>query len=136
MARTRGAAAPERLIIDSGPIINWSRGDARTRAVMRRAVELGCDMTVPVIVLAEVLRGGARDAPVHRVLKSVDVPSTPSMAGRVAGGLLGTTGGVNTADALVAAEAVLRPGCTLLTADPGDLAPLLVDHPEVHLQVI
>jgi predicted nucleic acid-binding protein len=129
----RGGAvlAPERVILDSGAVIAWSRGDARVRATVRRAVELGLDLRVPVVVLAETLRGSARDAPVNRVLKSVDVLTTGEAVGRAAGRLLGRTGGENTADALVAAEAVEAGATTVLTTDPDDLATLLADQPEI-----
>lgn len=45
----------------------------------------------------------------------------------VAGGLLGRTGGRNTVDALVAAEAVIA-GADILTGDPDDLRELLLRH--------
>jgi predicted nucleic acid-binding protein len=129
--RGRAVLAPERVILDSGAIIAWSRGDVRVRAMVHRAVEFGLDLRVPVVVLAETLQGSARDAPVNRVLKSVDVLTTVEAVGRVAGRLLGRTGGENTADALVAAEAVEAGATTVLTTDPEDLATLLADQPEI-----
>ncbi len=129
--RGRAVLAPERVILDSGAVIAWSRGDVRVRAMVRRAVEFGLDLRVPVVVLAETLRGSVRDAPVNRVLKSVDVLMTVEAVGRVAGRLLGRTGGENTADALVAAEAVEAGATTVLTTDPDDLATLLADQPEI-----
>ena len=126
--------APERVILDSGAIIAWSRGDVRVRATVQRAVELGLDLRVPVVVLAETLRGSVRDAPVNRVLKSVDVLPTIEAVGRSAGRLLGRTGGENTADALVAAEAVDAGATTVLTSDPDDLATLLADRPEITIR--
>jgi len=68
---------------------------------------------------------------VNRVLKSVDVLTTVEGVGRVAGRLLGRVGGENTADALVAAEAVEAGATTVLTTDPDDLATLLADQPEI-----
>lgn len=121
------------LILDSGAVIGWSRGDARVRAAVREAVARHLELRVPVIVLAETLRGGPRDAAVNRVLKSVGLAPTPPHTGRVAGGLLGGTGGTDTADALVAAEALGRPDCTILTSDPDDLSRLLAAHPEVRV---
>ncbi len=78
-----------RLILDSGAIIGWSRGDARTRAILREAIARHCELRVPVVVLAETLRGGARDAPVNRVLKAVGTTATAPDTGRAAGHLLG-----------------------------------------------
>jgi predicted nucleic acid-binding protein len=117
-------------VLDSGAVIGWAKGAARPRALLRRALELGMDVRVPVAVLAETLRGGPEDAPVHRVLKAVGIFSTPEPVGRLAGKLLGRTGGTNTVDALVAAEAALL-GADVLTSDPGDLRRLLVDVPRV-----
>lgn len=137
MAAARRAAgrAPERVILDSGAVIAWSRGDVRARAALTRALELDAEITVPVVVLAETLRGGPRDAPVHRVLKAVGVSPTEPSTGRVAGTLLGVTQGTNTVDALVAAEAVAAPGCTLVTGDGDDLGGLLVGQ-DVRIQLL
>lgn len=129
MARARrkvtvAAGLPERLILDSGAVIGWSKGAARPRALLARALELGMDVRVPVAVLAETLRGGPADAPVHRVLKAVSIFPTPEPVGRRAGALLGRTSGSNVVDALVAAEAVVLEA-DVLTGDPDDLARLL-----------
>lgn len=129
MARTPRPTS-SRMILDSGAIIGWSRGDARVRAVLREAVSRNVELRVPVVVLAETLRGGPRDAPVHRVLKATGTTPTEASVGRRAGQLLGGTGGRDTADALVAAEALAVPGSLLLTSDPDDLGPLLADTPE------
>ena len=104
-------------------MIAWSRGDARTRALLTRALELALDIRIPVPVLAEILRGGARDAPIHRVRNAVDVFPTEEPTTRLAGALLGLTGGANTVDALVAAG--------VLTSDADDLRALLAGHPSV-----
>jgi predicted nucleic acid-binding protein len=86
----------------------------------------------PVAVLAETLRGGARDAPIHRVRNAVDVFPSDERTGRLAGSLLGDTGGTNTVDALVAAEAVLSEA-DVLTGDADDLRSLLVKHRRVRV---
>ncbi len=134
MASSR--SLPQRLILDSGAVIGWSRGDARTRAVLRQALARHLELRVPVVVLAETLRGGPRDAPVNRVLKAVGTAPTTPVTGRDAGQLLGRTGGSNTADALVAAEALAIPGSTILTSDLDDLQALLADQPNIEVQVI
>lgn len=127
-ARRERTIPPRRLILDSGAVIAWARGEARPRAVLARALELGLDVRIPVAVLAEVLRGGFRDAPIHRVRNAVDVFPTEERTGRLAGELLGRTGGSNAVDALVAAEAVTA-GADVLTADPADLRALLGGQP-------
>ena len=133
MARTRRrqAQAPaQRLILDSGAVIAWSRGDEHARALPTRALELALDVRIPIAVLAETLRGGPRDAPIHRVRNAVDVFPTEEPTARLAGALLGLTGGTNTVDALVAAEAVTA-AADVLTSDADDLRTLLADHPRV-----
>lgn len=129
-------SVPQRLILDSGAVIGWSRGDARTRAVLRQALARHLELRVPVVVLAETLRGSPHDAPVNRVLKAVGTAPTTPATGRDAGQLLGRTGGRNTADALVAAEAMAIPGSMILTSDPEDLRALLVDQPSIEVQEV
>lgn len=129
MARARPAVG--RLILDSGAIIGWSRGDPRIRSQVREALARSTTVRAPVVVLAETLRGGPRDAPVNRVLKSVGTVATEPAVGRLAGHLLGRTGGRNSADALVAAEALQVPGSVVLTCDAHDLGALLSGHPQI-----
>ncbi len=83
--------------------------------------------------LAEVLRGGPRNAALHRVLNKITVVPIDRTYGRAAGELLGRTGlsGHRCAlDALLAAVALSqqRP-VVLLTSDPDDLA-RLTDEPD------
>ena len=127
----RKIAPRGRLILDSGAVIGWSRGDQDVRELLRLAIARNLELWVPVVVLAETLRGGTSDAPVNRVLKSTGTRPTDASIGRQAGRLLGVTKGRNTADALVAAEAIYAPGSAVLTSDPDDLSALLIDHPDV-----
>jgi predicted nucleic acid-binding protein len=134
-SQSRRSDAP-RLILDSGAIIGWSRGDTRTRTIVREALARHCELRVPVVVLAETLRGGPRDAPVNRILKAVGTTPTAPDTGRAAGQLLGRIGGSNTADALVAAEALTIPGSTVVTSDPADLRALLAGQGPIGIQAI
>ncbi len=134
MARNQETAS-RCLVLDSGAVIGLSRGDQRVRAVLRRALELGMDVRIPVVVLSETLRGSPRDAPVHRVRNAVDVFPTTEAIAKVAAGLLGKTGGKNTADALVAAEA-LASHADLVTSDPEDMKGLLRGRHEVRVVVV
>lgn len=128
---------PERLILDSGAVISLARGEMRARAFLARAVELGLDVVIPVVVLAETLRGSRRDAPVHRLIKSVgEVPEARQIHGRTAGGLLGAAKSSETIDALVVAQAVVAGGATILTGDADDLGALAASHPEVRIQTL
>jgi predicted nucleic acid-binding protein len=120
------------LILDSGAVIALSRGDQRARAFLARAQELGTPIEIPVVVLAETVRGGPRDASVSRVLKAVgSVPVAREIHGRIAGQLLGAARSAATVDALVVAQAVEAGGAHILTGDREDLERLAIPHPEV-----
>ncbi len=137
MARSRRIPPPERLILDSGAVIGLARGDQRARAHLARALGLGVPVEIPVVVVAETVRGAPADAPVNRVLKAVDaVPEATEAIGRTAGRLLGRAKSSSTIDALVVAQAVHAGGARILTSDPDDLEPLAAPHPEVWIQVI
>ncbi len=136
-SRRDGRQAPQRLILDSGAIIALSRGDQRARAFLVRALELGVPVEIPVVVVAETVRGGPRDAPVHRVLRAVgSVPEAREVHGRIAGRLLGTARVSTTVDAFVVAQAVEGGGAQILTGDREDLERLAAPHPEVWIQTL
>jgi predicted nucleic acid-binding protein len=88
----------------------------------------GGDVATPASTLTEVLRGGPRDAPVHRVLRRITIASVTFELGRAAGELLGRTGMAGhrcALDALVAVVALAqqRP-VVLLTSGSKDMAKL------------
>jgi predicted nucleic acid-binding protein len=132
MAGQRVAGAGT-LILDAEGLSKLAAGDARTRGYMDSARNRGARVAVSAITLTEALRGGPRDAAVHRVLSRITVITVTEAIARRAGELLGTTGlsGHRCAiDAVVAATAldVERPAI-LLTSDPDDLNEL-VEEPE------
>jgi len=95
-------------------------------------LELGVSVEIPVVVVAETVRGGPRDAPVNRVLKAVgSVPEANEVHGRTAGRLLGAARSSHTIDALVVAHAVDKGGAHILMGDRDDLDRLAAPHPEV-----
>jgi predicted nucleic acid-binding protein len=121
--KTHQAQASAPLILDSGAVIALSRGEQRARAFLDRALELGAEVFVPSVVVAETVRGrGPRDAPVDRVLSAVDsVLAADESAARTAGRLLGRARSSETIDALVVASAVELGGGRIVTGDPDDL---------------
>lgn len=124
MADSR-ARTPQRLILDSGALIALAKGDTRARAYLQQALRLGILIEVPAVVLAETLRGGARDAPIHRVLNAVQrIVDTSANHGRKAGELLGSAQSKATIDAIVVAHAALAGHSCVLTGDPDDLRKL------------
>ncbi len=123
---------PQRLILDSGAVIALSRNDLRARAILAAAREAGVEVSIPSVVIAETVRGSAKDAKVNRVIKSVgDITAADEDIGRVAGALLGAARSTSTIDALVVASAIEVGGGVVLTGDPNDLEPLASGHPEV-----
>lgn len=128
MARPRVMAGGT-LVLDSEGLSKLAVGDARARAYLETARARRARVVVSAITLTEVLRGGARDVQVHRVLTHVTtLPVTPELARR-AGELLGATGlsGHRCAiDSVVAVTALemARP-VVLLTSDLDDLSRLV-----------
>ena len=123
-----------RLILDSGAVIGYSRGHRKVVALLTEAARRGRDVVVPPVVLTQTLRGGARDTPIYRLLGGCTVPLVDQRIARLAGELLGRTGGSDVADAQIAAEAVDGPSCAILTGDMADLTELVGSH--AHVKVV
>jgi predicted nucleic acid-binding protein len=115
-------------VLDAEGIVKLAGGDLRMRQRFEAARQRRSEVVTAASTLAEVLRGGPRDAPVHRVLSRITVVPLDKSHGRTAGELLGREGlsGHRCAlDALLAAVALRQPRpVLLLTSDPGDLAKL------------
>ncbi len=111
------------LIFDSGAFIALERND---RAMWRRVKAAERASDVPVThggVVAQVWRGGGRQALLARALQAVEVVGLDEDLGRRAGTLAAKAGSVDVIDAALAAMA--RHGDQLLTSDPHDLAALI-----------
>ena len=121
------------LVLDSEGLSKLAAGDSRARAHLETAIARRARVVASAMTLTEVLRGGPRDAAVHRVLSRITiVPVSPGL-GRHAGELLGATGLPGNRRAVVAVVAATalereRP-VVLLTSDPDDLS-RLVEEPE------
>ena len=117
------------LVLDSEGLSKLATGDSRARAHLEIAIARRARVVASAVTLTEVLRGGPRDAAVHRVLSRITVvPVSPGL-GRRAGELLGVTGlpGNRCAvDARVAVTALERERpLVLLTSYPDDLGRLV-----------
>jgi predicted nucleic acid-binding protein len=117
------------LVLDAQGIVRLAEADKNVFAWASRTDALGGDIVTAASTLAEVLRGGARDARINRILRRVTVVDIDKNLGRKAGELLGATGMSGhrcTVDALLAAVALVqRRPVILLTSDPDDLARLI-----------
>ena len=121
------------LVLDSEGLSKLARGDARVRGYLDSARARGAKVAVSAITLTEALRGGPRDAAVHRVLARITIVPVTAEIARRAGELLGTAGlsGHRCAiDAVVAATALdLERPVVLLSSDPDDMN-RLIEEPE------
>lgn len=120
-------------MLDGEGVSKLAAGDARGRAYLETARARRARVVVSATTLTEVLRGGARDTAVPRVISRLTVVPVSAEIARRAGELLGKTGlsGHRCAiDAVVAATALgLERPIVLLTVDPDDLAEL-VEEPQ------
>jgi predicted nucleic acid-binding protein len=127
-----------RLILDSGAVIALAANQARTRQFVKRALRDRLLIVVPAPVVAETTRGGARDAPVNRVLRAIHeiAPVTEAVA-REAGRLIAAANIAHaTVDALIVAEAVLHGPSVVLTGDLSDMSALAANHGHVRVHAL
>lgn len=116
------------LVLDAEGLVKLAAGHKTALSLARDAFDRSGSVVTAASSLAEVLRGGSRDAGLHRVLNKITVVPIDRDHGRAAGELLGRSGlsGHKYAlDALLAAVALDQPRpVVLLTSDPDDLARL------------
>lgn len=113
------------VVLDSDGLSKLAMGDMRTLEHLALTIRERARVLVPATALTEVLRGGPRDAAVHRVLKRVEVVDVSRGVARAAGELIGRTPGATALDAVVAVVAIAQPDRTLLlTSDVSDLRAL------------
>lgn len=121
------------VVLDSEGLSKLAAGDDRVRGYLDSARTRRARVAVSAMTLTETLRGGPRDATVHRVLSRITVVPVTAQIARRASELLGATGlsGHRCAiDAVVAATALgLERPIVLLTSDPDDMN-RLVEEPD------
>ena len=132
MARLRSGIGGT-LVLDAEGLVKLSGGDPRALSRAKLATIRGAAVVTAASTLAEVLRGGARDVPVHRTLTKVGVISIHAEQARAAGELLGRvglSGHTHALDALLAVVAMAQPPpVVILTSDTNDME-LLVEEPQ------
>lgn len=112
------------LTLDAGALIAYERGDFRVRRLLTNAFDSNVTPTIPAVVLAEVWRGDAKDAPVARLLKWCVVEPLDERRARAAGELRRSIAGAGTVDACIAVG-VRERGDAIATSDPDDMRRLL-----------
>lgn len=111
------------VVFDAGAFIAYERGDRRIREVVALAGRGDVSISTSSGVVAQVWRGGARQARLARLLASgvlEEVPLGPDSSRRI-GVLAVATGATDVVDGHLAVMAV-ELGATVLTSDPDDLA--------------
>lgn len=113
------------LSLDAGALIAVERGDPDVRALLRQAGQRGFEVHVIPEVVAQVWRGGARQARVGALLaaRGVDTPAYDIHAAREVGRMCAETACRDVVDAHVVWQARAR-GHLVVTSDPDDLRTL------------
>jgi predicted nucleic acid-binding protein len=113
------------LVLDAEGIVKLASGHPLVLSLAQDTYRAQAEIITSAPTLAEVLRGGPRDAPVHRVLGRVTVVPIGEEQGRAAGELLGRaglSGHSHALNALLAVVALAQPRpVVLLTSDCEDM---------------
>lgn len=111
--------------LDAGALIAVERGDPAVRALLRQAEQRGLEIHVVPEVVAQVWRGGPRQARLGALLaaRGVDTPAYDVHAAREVGRLCAATGRHDVVDAHMVWHARVR-GHLVVTSDPDDLRAL------------
>jgi predicted nucleic acid-binding protein len=124
VARLRGRVGGT-LVLDAEGLAKLAADHPAVYARMKAARKRRSTVVTAASTLTEVLRGGPKDARMHRVLGRMTVVPIDKQQGRAAGELLGLTGlsGHRCAlDALLAVVALAQPRpVVLLTSDTDDM---------------
>ncbi len=123
-----------RLCLDAGALIGVERGQVEVLRLCRRVADRGGSLHVVPEVLAQVWRGGPRQARLAAFLSSegVEIPEYDARTARAVGHLAGLSGHPDVVDVHVVLHAMIH-DLTVLTSDPDDL---LAVHPSVRLVVV
>ncbi len=107
------------MVLDAGALVAVDRGDRRVGAMLRVAWASGVPVRASAGVVAQVWRGGPRQARLARVLAGVAVRPLDAPDARRVGAVLAATGARDVVDAHVAVGTAT--GDHVLTSDPDDL---------------
>lgn len=131
MAGLRGEVGA--LVLDADALAKLAAGNSRAVSFVIDAHDSRARVIVAASTLTEVLRGGPRDSPVHRVLRRIEISPIDETKARAAGELLGRvglSGHGHALDALVAVVALAQPRpVVLLTSDTKEME-RLTEEPE------
>jgi predicted nucleic acid-binding protein len=114
------------VTLDAGALVATERGDRRMTGLLAVALAEAAGVYLPAGVLAQVWRGGSRQARLARLLvdPAVEVVPLNEARARAAGALCGRAGTSDIVDASVVLCARERGNTAIITSDPDDLARL------------
>lgn len=120
------------VVLDAGALIGIDRGSVMVRGYILLADRGKVALATSSAVIAQVWRGGARQARLARFLGSdlVAEEGLDPEAGRRIGTLAATVGSTDVVDGHVALMALER-DALVLTSDPGDIARWGVPHERI-----
>lgn len=125
----------EGIVLDAGALIAIERRSPHIQALLTRFRAAGKPVVVPTVVVAQVVRGGGRQAMLRRFLADSYVSYSAfdyTTALRV-GALLGASGTSDVVDAAVVALSIDMRFSPVVTSDPGDLHKIRPDLPLIVL---
>jgi hypothetical protein len=110
------------LTLDAGALIAIERRDDNTFALLDRVIQRGGRLDVIPEVLAQVWRGGSRQAPLAKFLSlaAMRYPEYDELAARAVGEMCARSGSSDVVDVHVVVHA-RRMGHAVVTSDPDDL---------------
>ncbi len=110
------------LVLDAGALIAVEKADRSTLTVIEAARRHGRALVVPAGVVAQVWRGGPRQARLARFLEArgIDVQALTDAEAKASGVLCGRTGTTDIVDASVVVTA-RRHHATVVSSDRADL---------------
>ena len=111
------------LIFDAGALIACERGNSSAIGLLNRAERTSLPIRTSAAVVAQVWRGGPRQALLARALSAAVEEPLDAERARSIGALLGRAGRSDVVDAAVVD--VAENGDVIVTADPHDIAALV-----------
>jgi rRNA-processing protein FCF1 len=73
-----GKTSPQTVVLDTGALIAFERGDAKVRALVREALKTKARLVIPAGVLGQAWRGTARQVPLRAHREDADDDARPS----------------------------------------------------------
>ncbi|MEV6415539.1 PIN domain-containing protein [Kribbella sp. NPDC051718] len=110
------------IVYDAGALVAAERGSPRMLILHKELAAAHVRPIVPVVVLAQVWRGGPQHQ-ISRLLKGCDIVSDDLRVGRAAGVICKSSGTADVVDAIVVVTAVQHQA-SVVTSDPDDLTHL------------